>query len=76
VNNTEKLDDIRRRLLRIETRLTIVQRVNVIIFERTTGRAFPPSWTVTEVERKIIGDEDAVSDDEFWKHLTTQYSQS
>jgi hypothetical protein len=76
VNNTEKLDDIRRRLRHIETRLAIIQRTNVIVYERVTGRAFSSSWAVTDAERKIVGDEDAMSDDEFWKHLTTQYSRS
>lgn len=76
MNNTDKLDDIRRRLWRIETRLAIIQRVNVIMFERITGRAFPPSWVVSDAERKIVGDEDSMSDDEFWKLLTIQYSRS
>jgi hypothetical protein len=39
MNNTDKLDDIRRRLRRIETRLGKIQRVSVIVFERVTGRA-------------------------------------
>jgi hypothetical protein len=76
VNNTDKLDDIRRRLRRIETRLAIIQRVNVIMFERITRHAYPPSWVVSDAERKIVGDEDVMSDDEFWKLLTTQYSRS
>jgi hypothetical protein len=76
VNNTDKLDDIRLRLRRIETRLAIIQRVNVIMFERITGHAFPPSWVVNDAERKIVGDEDALSDDEFWKLLTAQHSRS
>jgi hypothetical protein len=32
VNSTEKLDNIRRRLRVIETRLNAIQRVNVIVF--------------------------------------------
>ena len=76
MNNTDKLDDIRRRLRHMEARFAIVQRVNVIMFERVTGRAFPHSWVATDAERKIVGDEDAMSDEEFWKHLTTQYGQS
>jgi hypothetical protein len=44
MNNSEKLDDIRRRLRRIETRGGIIQRVSVIVFELVTGRAFPSSW--------------------------------
>jgi hypothetical protein len=34
MNNTQKLDDIRQR---IETRLDVLQRVNVVMFERVTG---------------------------------------
>jgi hypothetical protein len=52
VNNTEKLDDIRRRLRVIDTRLDIIQRVNVIMFERLTGRAF--SWVVSDKEQNIL----------------------
>jgi hypothetical protein len=37
VNNTEKLDDIRRGLWVIDTRLDILQRATIIIFERPTG---------------------------------------
>jgi hypothetical protein len=40
VNNTQKPDDIRR-LRVIETRLGVLQRVNVIVFERVTRGAFP-----------------------------------
>jgi hypothetical protein len=62
MNNTDKLDDIRRRLRRIETRLGIIQRVNIITFERVTGRAFPSSWIVHDDEQGLLGDEDAISD--------------
>ena len=74
VNNTDKLDDIRRRLRHIETRLAIIQRTNVVVYERVTGRALPSGWAVMDSERKILGDEDAMSDDEFLKHLMAQYS--
>lgn len=74
MNNTDKLDDIRRRLRHIETRLAIIQRTSVIVYERVTGRALPSSWAVLDHERKILGDEDAMSDDEFLKHLMAQYS--
>jgi len=73
VNNTDKLDDIRRRLRVIETRLDILQRVNVIMFERLTGTVFPSEWTVLDHEQKILASAGAVSDNEFWEHVTTQY---
>ena len=44
MNNTEKLDSIKHALRRIETRRGIIQRTNVIMFERITGGAFPQSW--------------------------------
>lgn len=76
MNSTEKLDDIRRRLRVIETRLNVIQRVNVIVFERVTGGAFPPSWVVHPGEQKILAKADSTSGDEFWEQLTTQYRPS
>jgi hypothetical protein len=38
VNNTQKLDDIRRRLRVTDVRLAVIQRAAVVIFERATGR--------------------------------------
>jgi hypothetical protein len=73
MNNTEKLDDIRRRLRRIETRLGIVQRVSVIVFERVTGRGFPSSWVIHADERALLGDAEA-NDDEFRSQLAGQYA--
>ena len=58
MNNTQKLDDIRRRLRVIETRLDVLQRVNVIVFERVPGGAFPPSWVVHDNEQNILADAD------------------
>jgi hypothetical protein len=54
VNNTEKLDDIRRRLRVIETRLNIIQQAIVVVFERVTCRHFPENWLISDVERKIL----------------------
>jgi hypothetical protein len=73
LNNTEKLDDIRRRLRVMETRLAILQRVNVIMFERLTGGAFPRSWVVHDKEQNILTNAGALSDDEFWEHVATEY---
>jgi hypothetical protein len=42
VNNTQKLDDIRRRLRVIETRLDIIQRTGLTVFERVAGGSLPP----------------------------------
>jgi hypothetical protein len=61
VSNTEKLDDIRRRLRVIEARLNVIQRVNVIVFERVTGGAFPPGWVVAPNEQRILADADTMS---------------
>jgi len=57
MNNTEKLDGIKRTLRRIETRLGIVQRTNVIMFERITGGAFPHSWVIHDDEKAILSDQ-------------------
>ena len=43
MNNTEKLDSIKHTLRRIEIHLGIIQRTNVIMFERITGGAHLPS---------------------------------
>ena len=61
MNNTQKLDDIRRRLRVIEARLNVIQRVNVIVFERVTGGAFPPGWVVDPNEQSILADADTMS---------------
>ena len=61
MNNTQKLDDIRRRLRIIETRLDVLQRVNVIVFERVTGGAFPTRWAVHDSEQKILAGADPLS---------------
>ena len=50
MNNTEKLDRIRRVLRRIDTQLGIIQRTNVIMFERITGGSFPHSWVIRDDE--------------------------
>ncbi len=75
VDNTQKLDDIRRRLRLIEARLAVLQRVNVIVFEHVAGRRLPRYWAVHDGERALLGDEDAMSDEEFWRHLTERYAE-
>jgi hypothetical protein len=54
MNNTEKLESIRRTLRRVETQLAIIQRANVIMFERITGGAFPHSWVIHDDEQAIL----------------------
>jgi hypothetical protein len=53
MNNTVKLDDIRRRLRRIEARLAIIQLTNVVLYERVTGRWYPSGWVISGAERKL-----------------------
>jgi hypothetical protein len=62
VNNTQKLDDIRRRLRVIETRLDIIQRTGVIVFERVTGGSLPPHWAVHEREQELLARADIMND--------------
>ena len=75
MNNTEKLDDIRRRLRVIETRLTIIQRASIIMFERTAFGSRSPRLLIMESERKILDGARTMSDDEFWEEITSQYRQ-
>lgn len=56
MNNTEKLENIKRALRRVETQLHIIQRTNVIMFERITGGAFPHSWVIRADEKAILSD--------------------
>lgn len=51
MNNTEKLDDIRRRLLRIETDLVIMRRMLIVTSEYVKGY---PTEFMTERERTIL----------------------
>jgi hypothetical protein len=61
MNNTEKLDGVKRTLRRIETQVGIIQRINIIMFERITGRAFPPNWIIHEDERAILSENGPVT---------------
>jgi hypothetical protein len=54
MNNTQKLDDTRRRLRIIETRLAVLQRVSMIVFEQVAGGTLPPHWAVHDEEQKIL----------------------
>jgi hypothetical protein len=56
-------DDIRRMLRRIDTRLGVIQRGMVVIFERVTGDAFPPGWLIHDDEAAILDDADDEADD-------------
>jgi len=53
-----KLDAILRRLHVLETRLAIIQRGTVIIFERIAGDQLPPGWLIHDDERAILTAED------------------
>ena len=64
MNNTEKLDSIRRTLRRVETRLAIIQRTNVIMFERITGRSFPHSWVIHDDEEAILSQDEPAAYDQ------------
>jgi len=44
VNNTQKLDDIRRRIRIIDMRLDILQHALVPVYEWVTGRFIPTEW--------------------------------
>lgn len=68
MNNTEKLDSIKRTLRRIETQVGIIQRINIIMFERITGGAFPPNWIIHEDERAVLAENAPVTHDQ----LSTQ----
>jgi hypothetical protein len=68
MNNTEKLDGVRRTLRRIETQVGIIQRINIIMFERITGGAFPPNWIIHEDERAVLSENERVTLDQ----LSTQ----
>ena len=50
MNDTEKLEGIKRALLRVETRLGPIQRTNVVMFERIAGGVFPHSWVIRDDE--------------------------
>jgi hypothetical protein len=54
VNNTQKLDDIRRRMRRVEARLAIIQRACILVAEYVRGPVL-----ITEQERKILRSGDA-----------------
>jgi hypothetical protein len=70
VNNTDKLDDIRRRLRVMEAHMRILQRVNVVMYERLTGRAY----SVSDYDQKILDNAaGSMSDEEFWDHVSRQY---
>jgi hypothetical protein len=58
MNDTQKLDDIRRRMRIIETRLAVLQRVSTIVFERVAGGTLPPHWAVHDEEQKILAGAD------------------
>ena len=74
MNNTDKLDDIRRRLRVMEAHMRILQRVNVVMYERLTGGAYPRRWVVPDAEQKILDNAaDSMSDEEFWEHVSRQY---
>jgi hypothetical protein len=73
MNNTEKLDSIRRMLRRIEIHLGIIQRTNVIMSERTTGGSFPPGWAVHDDEQAILAKGKPVVNDEAYS-LVNQYT--
>ena len=75
MNNTEKLDDIRRRLRVIETRLTIIQRASIVMFERIMRGSVPPGWLIMDSEHKILAGARTMSDDEFWDEIASQYRQ-
>jgi hypothetical protein len=68
MNNTEKLDSVRCALRRIETQVGIIQRTNVIIFERITGGAFPHSWIIHDEEQAILSENGPISNEQ----LSTQ----
>jgi hypothetical protein len=69
MNNTEKLDGIKRTLRRIETQVGIIQRINVIIFERITGGQFPPNWIIHEDERAVLSGNERVTLDQLSTRL-------
>jgi hypothetical protein len=68
MNNSEKLDGIKRTLRRIEIQVGIIQRINVIMFERITGGAFPSNWIIHEDERAVLSENEPVTHDQ----LSTQ----
>jgi hypothetical protein len=66
VNNTEKLDGIRQRLRVIEGRLNVIQRVNVIVFERVGhGRGVPPELGRSPRRAEHLGRRGHREQDEF-----------
>jgi hypothetical protein len=46
-----------------------------VLYERVTGWWYPSGWVISDAERKLLGDKDAMSDNGFRKHLIIQYSQ-
>jgi hypothetical protein len=54
VNNTQKLDDICRRIRLIETRMGIIQRACILVAEYVCGPVL-----ITEQERKALHGDDA-----------------
>ena len=74
MNNTDKLDDIRRRLRVMEAHMRILQRVNVVMYERLTGREYSRRWIVSDAEQKILDNAvDSMSDEEFWEDVSRRY---
>ena len=53
MNNTQKLDDIRRRMRIIDMRLAILQHALVIVYERVTGGSIPSEWFI-ERDKKVL----------------------
>jgi hypothetical protein len=71
VNNTDKLDDIRRRLRVMEAHMRILQRVNVVMYERLTGCAYSGN----RYDKKFLDNAtDSMSDEEFWEDVARRYS--
>jgi hypothetical protein len=72
VNNTQKLDDIRRRLRVIDVRMAVIQRATVVIYERVTGRPFSSSVLFSDGERALLARAEA-ADPEFWQTLMAEF---
>ena len=53
MNNTQKLDDIRRRIRIIDMRLDILQHALAPVYERVTGRFIPTEW-FAEHDKKVL----------------------
>jgi hypothetical protein len=66
MNIAKNLDGIKRTLRRIETQVGIIQRTNVIMFERITGGAFPDSWVIHDDEQAVLAEAQPVTNDELY----------